>query len=297
MTTVTVLGATGMLGSMIAQVLSTEPDIRVVATAREAADDSSAVEWRHLDARTAGVDEVAHAIAGSEWVINAIGVIKQRIDESDGASVKDAVQVNAIFPHCIVEAATKAGSRVIQIATDCVYSGRKGNYVESDPHDPLDVYGKSKSLGEIGSENLENLRCSIVGPEKGAPVSLLGWFLSQPQGAAVPGFTNHRWNGITTLHFAKICLGLIRNQPSHLPTRHVVPGTSADKAELLSMFARAFGRDDLSITPAEAPETIDRTLATNAPEDNSRLWRDAGYQEAPSLEAMIYELAEVVRTG
>ncbi len=297
MTTVTVLGATGMLGSMIARVLSNEHDIRVVATAREAPEESPAVEWRHLDARTASVDEIAQATAGSEWVINAIGVIKQRIDESDSASIRDAVQVNSIFPHHIAEAAGKAGNRVIQIATDCVYSGQKGNYVESDPHDPLDVYGKSKSLGEIGSENLENLRCSIVGPEKGPPVSLLGWFLSQPQGAAVPGFTNHRWNGITTFHFAKICVGLIRNEPSHMSTRHVVPGSSADKAGLLSMFARAFGRDDLSIAPAEAPEMIDRTLATNAPEDNSRLWRDAGYREPPSLEAMIDELAQVVRTG
>jgi dTDP-4-dehydrorhamnose reductase len=296
-TTVTVLGATGMLGSMIARVLSNERDIRVVATAREAPEASSAVEWRHLDARTADVDEVTQAIGGSEWVINAIGVIKQRIDESDSASIKDAVQVNAVFPHHIVEAAAKAGSRVIQIATDCVYSGQKGNYVESDPHDPLDVYGKSKSLGEIRSDNLENLRCSIVGPEKGSPVSLLGWFLSQPHGRAVPGFTNHRWNGITTFHFAKICLGLIRNQRPHMSTRHVVPGSSADKAELLSMFARALGRDDLTITPAEAPEMIDRTLATNSPEDNSRLWRDAGYQEPPSLEAMIDELAQVVRTG
>ena len=82
----------------------------------------------------------------------------------------------------------------MQIATDCVYSGKKGSYNEDDLHDALDVYGKTKSLGEAQSPNLLNIRCSIIGPEQGKHVSLLEWFLTQEPGAKLQGFAHHHWN-------------------------------------------------------------------------------------------------------
>ena len=99
---------------------------------------------------------------------------------------------------------------MIQIATDCVYSGKTGGYNEDSLHDALDAYGKTKSLGEVRSSTFLNIRSSIIGPEINHKVLLLEWFLKQPKGAVLNGFSNHLWNGVTTLQFAELCLTIIK---------------------------------------------------------------------------------------
>ena len=93
-----------------------------------------------------------------------------------------------MLPHQLARKAESSGAKVIQIATDCVYSGKKGEYVESDEFDPLDVYGKTKSLGEVTSPGVYHLRCSIIGPEPKEHKFLLDWFLGQPKNARVNGY-------------------------------------------------------------------------------------------------------------
>lgn len=292
MTKVAVLGGTGMLGSMVVDVLAADPDLEVVATTRARPPDSDpSIEWRHLDALNATPGALENAISGAEWVVNAIGLIKQRIDEKSSALVHAAVKINALFPYGLAEAARGEGARILQIATDCVYSGDRGNYVERDLHDPTDVYGKTKSLGEVPADNVQHLRCSIVGPERSTPVSLLGWFLGQERDASLAGFVNHRWNGITTLHFAKVCAGVINSGNAPPSPLHLIPEDQVTKAELLLAFARAFGRADIEIRPVEAPQPIDRTLASDHPVSNADLWRTAGYVDPPSIAQMIDELA------
>ena len=95
---------------------------------------------------------------------HAIGVIKPYIRDDDAAAVERALRVNGLFPHILARAAERSGCRVLQIATDCVYAGTIGNYREAAPHDALDVYGKTKSLGEVNSAAVHHLRCSIIGP-------------------------------------------------------------------------------------------------------------------------------------
>jgi dTDP-4-dehydrorhamnose reductase len=224
-------------------------------------------------------------------VINCIGVIKPFINDSNAEQVERAIQVNSIFPHTIARL-TKGIARVIQIATDCVYSGSKGRYVETDAHDALDVYGKTKSLGEVTAEHVHHLRCSIVGPEALAPKSLMEWLLGQPLGASVNGFVNHQWNGVTTLHFAKLCRAIITNDLELSHMQHIVPDGAVTKYDMLKEFARRYGRDDLIINATEAPAIIDRTLETNNPEKNQQLWSAAGYSPAPTVPQMIEELAK-----
>jgi dTDP-4-dehydrorhamnose reductase len=153
------------------------------------------------------------------------------------------------------------------------------------------VYGKTKSLGEVSAENVLNLRCSIVGPELGRPISLLGWALSSPAAAELTGYTQHRWNGITTLHFAKICAAVIDG--AGVPSRqHVVPADSVTKAELLELMLAAFGRTDVAVRHAPGPGApVDRTLTTRDPAANERLWRAAGYTRPPTIGEMLGELA------
>ena len=293
-----VLGGSGMLGSMVADYLSRDPDLEVTATTRT--EKLAAVcqarlgkiNWLLLDATAADGGSCAKSIAGFDWVINAIGIIKPLIHDDNPQEIERALRVNALFPHTLASAASATGSRVLQIATDCVYDGTKGHYVEPDTHDPLDVYGKTKSLGEVFAKEVHHLRCSIIGPEFKEPKSLLEWFLGQSEGAQVNGFVNHNWNGVTTLHFAKLCQGVIKEDLPLPRLQHVVPRGEVTKHEMLGHFARCFRREDLTVNPTAAATVIDRTLATDDKRVNRELWVAAGYHNPPSVPEMIEELAQ-----
>lgn len=255
MISIQVLGGGGMLGSMVLKTIEGSQDVN-----RDVFDaENPSYHW----------------YKEGDWIINCIGKIKPYCDD-----VPSAIKVNALFPHTLPP-------KTIQIATDCVYSGSKGKYVESDPHDALDVYGKTKSLGE--APHIKNLRCSIIGPETKNHISLLDWFLQQ---TAVNGFTNHLWNGITTYHFAKIVEGVIREGIELPPMQHIVPADKVTKAELLKIIAKAY-KKNIKITDVEASEAVDRTLDTHNKAKNRELWRAAGYDKPPTIQEMLEEMASL----
>lgn len=251
---IAILGMNGMLGSMLAKTWGS--DFRVF-------------DHTEFDAE----DPDLEALKDYDYIINAIGVTKPYCYD-----IRRAIAVNSLFPY-------KLPHTTIQIATDCVFSGAKGNYLESDRHDATDVYGKTKSLGE--ALHIKNLRCSIIGPEIKNFNSFLEWFLAQKE---VSGFTNHRWNGVTTYHFSKICQGIIREKIQLPYLQHIVPADSVTKAELCHLTAKVY-KKDIAINDVKAPEKIDRTLATYNPELNLRLWQAAGYNTPPTIEQMLWELS------
>jgi dTDP-4-dehydrorhamnose reductase len=296
-TRVLVLGASGMLGSMVADYLSRDAGLEITATVRSPEYLERGrrllpdVRWLDLDAGDPDAPGLPVLFDGQAWVVNAIGVIKPLIREDDPVEVERAIRVNSLWPHEMAKIAACSGARVIQIATDCVYSGVRGRYAEKDAHDPTDVYGKTKSLGEVRAPGFLHLRCSIIGPEPRAHRSLLGWFLSQKPGATVPGYVNHRWNGLTTLHFAKLCGGIIREDLPLAGLRHVIPADDITKRDLLGLFAAHFRRPDIVIDPREAAVIVDRTLVTEDAGANAALWRAAGYASPPAVADMVAELA------
>jgi dTDP-4-dehydrorhamnose reductase len=296
--TIGILGASGMLGSMMPDVLSGDKKLKLIATVRKeelAAHGRNRyknIEWQVLDAEETNVEKLSSIIGDASWIINAIGITKPYIHDDNPEEVERAIVVNSLFPHKLARAATLKGARVLQIATDCVYSGAKGQYVESDLHDAFDVYGKTKSFGEVHLPNVSNLRCSIIGPESKSFLSLLEWFRRQPQNAQVNGYTNHQWNGVTTLHFARLCRGIITTNMTLPHLQHVVPAGTISKAELLKSFAKEYQRQDIIIKPVEAKTVIDRTLATENETLNRALWVAAGYTEPPSIPQMVKELAQ-----
>ena len=285
MTGVLVLGSSGMLGSMLFEVLGSNPDLEVAGTAREPGDDRI-----RFDAEADSIEELL-ARGDWEWVINAIGVTKPHIDESDADSVSSANAVNAEFPHRLATAALP-DRRVIAISTDGVFSGSAGPYDEAAaPNDPS-VYGSSKASGELDEAGAVQLRCSIIGPEPRGGSSLLAWALSQPRGARIQGYENQLWNGITTWHFSKLCETIVLGRVEELPRPlHVVPADTVSKAELLRLLLAAYRRDDVTVEPAEAGDAADRRLATRHPEANARLWAAIGHDEPPAIAAMVEELA------
>ena len=290
---IAVLGVGGMLGSMVLDVLSQEDDFSIIATVRDLKEKKNLkkykdVDFISLDVEYADQDTFKKALKGVNWVINCIGFIKVYIHDDNASEVERAVRINALFPHVLAKAVAPA--KIIQIATDCVYSGDKGRYKESDIHDPHDVYGKTKSIGEAYFENMLNIRCSIVGPEKTGHLSLMDWFLTQKRGAKLNGYKNHLWNGVTTYHFAKICIGIIKKDIKIGHIQHLVPADIVSKADLLKIFAKVFARKDVTITSINAAGRIDRTLSTEKVKGNAKLWETAGYAKIPTVGQMVSEL-------
>jgi len=285
---IAVLGARGMLGSMLVDYL--KKYFRVVALARNGGYRSSHpnVEVRYLDVLKGDDEDLAKVVEGCQWVINAIGLIPQR----DKSPIKLSL-TNHFYPGRLALIASRRGFQVIQIATDCVFSGEKGGCTELDTPDPVDPYGTSKLQGEIKDPHMHHIRCSIVGREYHGK-SLLGWFLSQPEGAVIDGYTNQLWNGVTTLRFAKICQGIIENDISLSHMQHLVPSDTVSKYVLLRYFKKYFNRPDINIRSSQAPDSIDRTLATTYKYANQQLWQLAGYPQPPTIAEMVKELAENV---
>lgn len=292
---VAILGVGGMLGSMVLDVFAKDKNFSVIATVRELKEKNNFknyknVEFRALDVEYADAETLKKALKGASSIINCIGIIKPYIHDDNALEVERALRINALFPHIL--ACAVAPAKIIQIATDCVYSGNKGKYQEGDPHDALDIYGKSKSIGEVYSKNMYNLRTSIIGPEIVGHVSLMDWFLTQPKNAQVNGFKNHFWNGITTLHFGKLCVAIVKKNISIKHLQHIVPSGRISKSEMLKIFGREFNRQDIKIKPADAPKVINRVLQTENSKKNKEIWAAAGYKKIPSVPDMIKELVE-----
>jgi dTDP-4-dehydrorhamnose reductase len=203
----------------------------------------------------------------------------------------DAIKINTDFPIYLNSLAKVYDFRLIQIGTDCVFSGSQGSYSENSHHSPNDLYGETKSQGERTGANSLILRTSIVGPEIESTNSLIGWFLSLPLDSIIDGYTNHIWNGVSTYHFAKLVLGIICSNEFKGGLFHVVPSDTCSKYELLEYFRTAFNRKDIVIRPREAEDFINRTLSTEYPQCNRELWMKSGYNEPPSIKKMIEELS------
>lgn len=297
-TKIAILGVGGMLGSMVLDVFAKDKNYRVFATVHNSKDANKFrklypnITIKSLDVEWTSPDKLANTLKGNKWIINAIGIIKPYIHDDNPEETERALRVNALFPHYLSRAADSIKAQVIQIATDCVYSGKKGKYIETDEQDALDVYGKTKSLGEAYGKNIYHIRCSIIGPEIKGHLSLMDWFLTQPKGAKLNGFKNHRWNGVTTLHFAYLCRGIIEKNIKLNHIQHIVPTGTISKASMLQEFARDFNRSDIIVTPVDAPKVIDRTCSTSNKSLNNKIWKAAGYKKPPTVKQMIRGLSQ-----
>jgi len=283
---VLILGNNGMLGHACEFVLSSDTSLKILTSSRS----GIASDYR-FDALSDNIEELI-SVAKPDYIVNCIGVIKPRINEGSMKSVQDSLTINALFPHLLYEATKNSPTKVIQIATDCVFSGSVGSYDEDSEQDPKDVYGKTKSLGEIWGENFLNLRVSIIGPEKNRSTSLLEWFLGQPAGAVLRGYSNHFWNGVSTFHFAKVVLGIIQLESFVSGKRHLVPSDKVSKFELLELFRDYYKRQDLIVERDYPTVVIDRTLSTIHSEQNRLMWRNAGYEQVPRIQDIVREMKD-----
>jgi dTDP-4-dehydrorhamnose reductase len=248
MAEVLVLGSAGMLGWMMVDHLSQDHKILGLDRTRfEVSHNWDAMKW--------SLNYELLSFGNVDYIINCIGAIKPSFNDPSRNSINN--MVNAVFPWLLADYAKDKGCRLIHVTTDCVYDGKDGFYTENSPHNPLDAYGKSKSLGE--PNNCMVLRTSIIGPEKNTNKSLMAWLMSKAGGQA-DGFTNHIWNGLTTLELARAVNTIIHEDLYYDDTFHVF-SNDISKYDMLRMMNEAYSLE-IEITPKEAPAPCNRTLRT-----------------------------------
>ena len=263
MTRVLVFGGDGMLGHQLVRRLGARHE--VASSTRRDADvrDEQAVARALRDFRPA-------------VVVNAAGVIKQRMD-AQAAAV--AIEVNALFPHRLAQLCAAQGARVIHFSTDCVFSGERGRYAEADVPDARDLYGRSKLLGELDYPHCVTLRTSMIGRELARKSGLLEWFLSQS--APVRGYRRAVFSGLTTLELARVVERMIDTGRPAAGLYHV-SAAPISKYELLQLVKAEFGL--ATEIRADDEVRVDRSL------DSTRFRGETGYRP-PDWQSMVRELA------
>ena len=285
---VAILGSSGLLGFGLTSFLSRN-DFEVTEFNRDGNSRSSQIRGARIDVETFNSNQFIKDLEGIETVVNCIGMIKHRIQGNSQESLRLTSLVNGQFPKVLDELAVNNGLHIIQVGTDCVYSGADGNYDEYSPKDATDPYGSSKISGEESLKKTLLLRTSFIGREEKTQVEFLEWVLNHERNAEVSGFTNHLWNGVTVLQLARVISGIIRRDDVKLGVQHLVPKNFVSKFDLATQVASKFGRVDLLIKPTETPNSVDRRLKTAHQTENEQLWLDAGYPSSPTIEEMLDE--------
>jgi dTDP-4-dehydrorhamnose reductase len=259
-TTVLILGATGMLGSTLFRVLSKDPSLQIYGTARQ----KSAKTFfpKTLAKNIIALDDIENnqlvrallQKTKPDVVINCIGLIKQ-LNEANEAL--QAIPLNSVLPHRLSLLSKEVGARLILISTDCVFSGNKGNYKETDRADCTDLYGQSKLLGEIVDEkHVLTIRTSIIGHELRGGHSLVNWFLKQK--GAVTGYCKAIYSGLPTVELANIIRDVVLPNAKLSGLYHIA-SEPISKYDLLHLIAKTYGKK-IAISKVNSPK-IDRSLS------------------------------------
>ena len=253
-----VIGANGMLGGSIHRYFTRKSNVNVLGTVRSE-EVKSLLSLRGFDNIVSGIDirepDNLKAVISDfkpEAVFNCVGLIKQL---SKSKRAVPAIEINGLLPHRLAELCGFYNARLIHFSTDCVFSGNKGMYRESDVPDASDIYGRSKLLGEVDYAPHLTLRTSIIGHELDSNVSLIDWFLSQI--SEVRGFTNAFFSGLPTIYVAKFIDEYILPNPQVAGLRHLSVD-KIDKYTLLQLVKEIYGKQ-IDIIPFH-DFRIDRSL-------------------------------------
>lgn len=275
-----ILGGSGMMGHQLFKYLSLNHNVRV--TLRQPIEFYQQHKiftpenaYSGIDIRA--IDSIEQVLADfhPDAVLNMIGIVKQR---DIAKKAIPSIEVNSLFPHQLAAVCGCLGKRLIQMSTDCVFSGNKGNYCEEDLPDPIDLYGRTKLLGELQQDKTLTLRSSIIGPELTEKKGLLEWFLAQK--GKISGYKKAIFSGFTTLEMSRIIENLLLNFPDANGLYHV-SSYPISKYDLLVLL-----RDKLNLDLEIAADDMyvcDRSL------DSTRFQQEFAYVP-PTWETMIDEL-------
>lgn len=266
-----VVGSKGMAGHIIRQLLIESNLFTIVDISRDGESFKSTYTFDLTDLKRL---ESVLEIENPDLIVNCVGVLNREADSNPERSIF----INSFIPHFL----SGRCKRLIQISTDCVFNGRKGNYVEIDPKDGFGFYSESKSLGEVTQSPHLTIRTSIVGPElKSNGSGLLNWFFDQV--GQINGYSNALWSGVTTLQLAKFIVDLV-DKPEITGLIHYTNNTKLSKLNLLELFSLIF-KKKIEIIPFEDYH-VDKSFL------NTRT--DADFV-IPDYETMIIELCDFMK--
>lgn len=240
-----------------------------------------------FDAEKDKIDVLFKQISKNDIIINCIGKIKPFINENKLDQILSAIKVNSVFPLELSKIIKYKNVKIYQIATDCVFSGHKGNYNEISKHDALDVYGKTKSLGEINEKNFFNIRVSIIGKELYSKNSLVEWFLSNENEGKIFGFSDHLWNGVTTSVFAEILYTIISKKIKIPNNFHIVPKDKVNKYKLMNYLKYYFDFKTLKIIKKNSNMKINRVLDTKYQNINNKIWNSSKFKKKLNIQEIV----------
>lgn len=279
-----ILGAGGMLGHQLCRSLSDR--MEVWGTLRGDPRDFHAFQILPQD-RLIGhlaveeADRLCQVLDDlhPDVVINAVGIVKQR-DEAKQAV--PSIRINALFPHRLADLCAERGIRVVHVSTDCVFSGFRGNYTELDNPDPVDIYGRSKLLGELNRPGCLTLRTSIIGWQLSTFSSLLSWFALQ-RGRHIKGYRKAIYSGFSTSILAQLIGDIVLTRPD-LTGLYQVASEPISKFDLLIQLRDILGWQDIAILPDDQ-FFCDRSLS------GARFTAATGWRP-PAWDAMLHGLAD-----
>jgi dTDP-4-dehydrorhamnose reductase len=240
-------GSTGMLGRYIYSYFTQYTNISVIKI-------SFRITKQNME--NLGNILIQNEINETTCIINCIGLIPQRKDILQSDS--EYFLINGVFPHVLWSICKKYNAKMIQPTTDCVYSGKKGKYVETDIHDEINSYGMSKSLGEPSGCTV--IRTSIIGNELSNKKSFLEWVISN-NGGKINCWNNHLWNGITCLEYCEIINEIISKNLFWTGVKHIFSPTSKSKYELACIIVDTYHLN-IDIIPSQTSENVDKTLSS-----------------------------------
>ena len=281
-----ILGGDGMLGHRLLMHLQDRHETKVTLRRERAAYERYGLftlENSYWGVEAKDTERLLEVVADfrPEAVVNAVGIVKQR------GAAKEAIpslEINALLPHRLALLCRAADARLVHLSTDCVFSGRKGNYTEDDVPDAEDLYGRTKLLGEVTDAGCITLRTSIIGLELSRRTGLIEWFLAQR--GEIRGFTKAIYTGLTTAEMSHV-IERVLVEHLHLSGVWQVASEPISKYDLLVRFSEVLGRDDVSIVPDDTVR-IDRSLLPVAFE------KATGYS-TPGWNEMLKELSAEVR--
>ncbi|KPB05737.1 SDR family oxidoreductase [Bacillus sp. CHD6a] len=264
-----VLGATGMAGHIISIYLQ-ERGYEVVGFSRNKVKYVKSIEGDAKD--TYNLTDIIRN-GKFDAVINSIGILNKFAEDEP----QTAVFLNSYLPHFLADITSDLDTQIIQMSTDCVFSGERGGYTETSFRDGKTFYDRSKALGELEDNKNITFRNSIVGPDTNYNgIGLLNWFMKQ--NGSVYGYANAIWTGVTTLELAKVMEAAAKEKVHGL--FNMVYQESINKYELLKLFNHYLRDNEIVINPCDKV-TLDKSLI--------RTNFDFNY-EVPDYDRMIYEL-------
>ncbi len=270
-----ILGCNGMAGHTISLYLK-EQGYEVDGFARE---ESRFVRTLVGDVRE--LKTVRKVIEDGQYdaAVNCIGLLNKFAENNHEA----AVFLNSYFPQFLAGITAHTSTQIIHISTDCVFSGSRGGYTESDLPDGELFYDRSKALGELVNKKDITFRNSIVGPDlKKDGIGLVNWFMQQK--GRVKGYKNAMWTGQTTLQLAKTIENAAIQHVHGL--YNMVPEKCISKYDMLILFNQYLRKEPIEITPEENFR-IDKSLKRTNFERFS--YKIPGYEE------QVRELGEWMR--